>query len=145
MAAESPTNQYAIPKKKGLSKWVKIGVPVAVVVLAGIGIGAYFGLRNKSNNASTNGNQQGSGNGNGNGNNGGTSINLEDSRLAISTDTWMQPVYPSTVSYSPRFNWFGANEQPAGRPTPQSLHSPHSMSRARINGLKTTLFKPPLH
>lgn len=98
--AESTPDRYA--KKQGVSKWVKIGVPVALIVLAGAGIGAYFGVRNKSN-ASANGNQQGSGNGNGNGNNnGGTSINLEDSRLAISTDTWMQPVYPSTVRNSPR-------------------------------------------
>ena len=145
MATESTPSHYAIPKKKGVSKWVKIGVPAALIVLAVAGIGAYFGIRNK-NNASTNGNQQGSGNGNGNGNNnGGTSINLEDSRLAISTDTWMQPVYPSTVSTSPRFNGFGGNEQLAARPTPRSLHSPHSMSRAGRHGLKMTLFKPPLH
>lgn len=97
MAAESSRNHYAIPKKKGVSKWIKIGIPVLLVVIVGAAVGAYFGLRNKSNaNANTNGDKQGSGNGNGN-NNGGSSINLEDSRLAISTDTWLLPVYPSTV------------------------------------------------
>lgn len=100
MAAASNPNYYPVPKKKGLSPWIKIGVPVALIVLVGVGVGAYFGVRNK-NNASANGNKQGSGNGNGN-NNGGSSFNLDDSRLAMSTNTWMLPVYPSTVSNSAR-------------------------------------------
>lgn len=100
LSAESTPNYYAIQKKKGVSKWIKFGIPVAVIALVGAGVGAYFGLRNKSNNnASANGNSQGNNNGNGNSNNnGGSSFNLDDSRLAFSTDTWMLPVYPSTVS-----------------------------------------------
>jgi hypothetical protein len=148
--SRSTPNRYAMPpKKRGVSKWVKIGVPVALVILVGIAVGAYFGVRNKSNANAVdgNGNKQGNGNGNGNGNNnGGTSINLEDSRLAISTDTWMQPVYPSTVSHSARYTQFGANnKQPAARPTPRSLHSPHSVPRTRRHGLKMTSFKLPPH
>jgi flagellar basal body-associated protein FliL len=96
-ATESTPNHYAIPKKQGVSKWIKIGVPVVLIVLAGAGVGAYFALRNKNNSSSANnhGNSNSNGNGNSNSN---LTINLKDSRLAVSTDTWMQPIYPSTVS-----------------------------------------------
>jgi hypothetical protein len=141
MAAESTPNYYPTPKKQGVSKWVKIGVPVALIVLVAAGVGAYFGVRNKNN--ATTANVKGDNNGNGNGNgNGGTSINLEDSRLAISTDTWMMPVYPSTVSdWAMRASSPALTVSRAARPIPRSLQNPHLIPRTSRHGPKTTSCK----
>ncbi|SPO20401.1 uncharacterized protein UTRI_00798_B [Ustilago trichophora] len=55
------TYSYAKPKK-GVSKWIKIGVPVLILIIAGAVVGGIFGSRAaKDNNSSSGGSSGGSG------------------------------------------------------------------------------------
>jgi hypothetical protein len=85
------------PAKKRTSNWIKIGVPVLILVIIGAVLGGVLGSRSNSNSS-----------------NGGTSsaggeaaassaasIKLDIGRFATATDSeYMIPIYPSTVSHS---------------------------------------------
>jgi hypothetical protein len=109
VAGSSP---YALPQKKKRNKWLWIGLPIILIaVIVGAVVGGVVGSRNaKSNNnvaATSNGGSDPS-----NGANGAVSTNSEagagstatgangneDVYLAVATDTYMLPEYPSAVS-----------------------------------------------
>lgn len=86
------------PARKRLSNWIKIGVPVLILVIIGAVLGGVLGSRNasKSNNNNSNGPS---------GSTGGeaaassaASVKLEIGRFATSTNVpYLMPVYPATV------------------------------------------------
>lgn len=51
------TYSYSTPKK-GLSKWIKIGVPIAILVIVGAVVGGVVGSRNSDNSSSSNNKQE---------------------------------------------------------------------------------------
>lgn len=72
------------PAKKGISNWVKIGIPVAILVIAGAVVGGILGTRHKSTEAATSGAAK--------------KIGL----FATATNSeFMMPLYPSTVGHQP--------------------------------------------
>lgn len=81
--------------KKGTSKWLKIGLPVGILVIAGAVVGIVLGLRahDKSSSSSSSNNTGSSGNSN---SASGSKNNL--GLFATATDSqYMLPIYPSTV------------------------------------------------
>lgn len=82
------------PQKRnpsGTSKWLKIGLPVAVVLIAvGVVVGVLVSRHHKSSTSSTGG--SGGGNGGGGGG-GGNNLGV----FYTTTDAYGLPVYPSTV------------------------------------------------
>ncbi|PWN87670.1 hypothetical protein FA10DRAFT_268997 [Acaromyces ingoldii] len=51
--AQQSAQKYSYaPPKKGVSKWVKIGIPVAIIVIAGAVLGGYFGSKASKDSAS---------------------------------------------------------------------------------------------
>jgi len=89
-------NQYTTQKKSKVNKWIKIGVPVFILVVIVAVLAGVFGSRaaNKQDStraasqdaaASSEANAQ-------------SSIRAELGRFATATDEYFQPVYPSTVS-----------------------------------------------
>jgi len=84
------------PVKKGISKWIKIGVPVFVLVIAAVVLGAVFGTR-KSNTSSAQTN--GGNSGDAAAASSAASIKIAVGRFATATNSeFMVPIYPSTVS-----------------------------------------------
>ena len=76
--------------KKGTSKWVKIGIPVAVIVIAAAVVGAIFGVRASKNSSSTSSKSSSADTSSGNSDGSGM--------LATATDSlYLLPIYPSTV------------------------------------------------
>lgn len=81
------------PAKKGTSKWIKFGIPLALVVIAGAVVGGIFGSRSSKDGSSSS-------------TTGGSSspsavVSAKNAvgRFATATDTdYFMPVYPSTVS-----------------------------------------------
>jgi hypothetical protein len=79
-------------KKSGMSPWIKWGIPVAVVVVAAAVVGVVLARRHHSNDASTSSNGP---------NSGGTGSNKAAiGMFPTGTDTYLLPIYPSTVSAS---------------------------------------------
>ncbi len=81
--------------KKGASKWVKIGIPIGILVIAGAVVGIVLGLRahNKTSSSSSSGSSGSSGDSN---SASGAKNNL--GLFATATDSqYMLPIYPSTV------------------------------------------------
>lgn len=86
--------------KKGLSPWIKFGVPVAIIVIVAVVVGAVVGTKkhndNKSAAAASDPSAAAS-----------SAISAKSSigRFAVSTDSeFMMPVYPSTVSLTARLS-----------------------------------------
>lgn len=78
-------------KKSGVSNWIKIGVPVLIVVIVGAVLGGVLGSR-KSNNASSSSAGQANASS-------AVSIKNEIGRYATATNSlYLVPLYPSTVS-----------------------------------------------
>lgn len=82
-------------KKQGLSPWVKFGLPVLLLVVAGAVVGGVLGSRSHNKNASVSSA--------GGGNSPAAASSAVNAKNAIgifpmSTDTYELPVYPSTVS-----------------------------------------------
>ncbi|KAH9944202.1 chondroitin AC/alginate lyase [Epithele typhae] len=76
--------------KKGTSKWIKIGIPVAVLVIAGAVVGAILGIRASKSTTGSSSTKSGSSSGN-NTNNDGSKL------FATATDSlYLLPIYPST-------------------------------------------------
>lgn len=89
-------NQYPTQKKSKVNKWIKIGVPVLLLVVLVAVLAGVFGSRaakkqdstltaNSDAAASSEANAQ-------------SSIRSELGRFATATDEYFLPVYPSTVS-----------------------------------------------
>ncbi|EJF66889.1 hypothetical protein DICSQDRAFT_95739 [Dichomitus squalens LYAD-421 SS1] len=89
--------------KKGTSKWVKIGIPVAILVIAAAVVGVVLGIRahNKSSSASSKSGSSGS--------NSASGAQNDIGIFATGTDSlYMLPLYPSTTNTAlyttPTFN-----------------------------------------
>ncbi|KAF7784641.1 CAZyme family PL35 [Agaricus bisporus var. burnettii] len=85
-------------KKRGISNWIKIGVPVLILIIVAAVLGGVLGSRaSKNDSASSNGaSGAGSNSPDGSGNN---NVDLADSRFATATDSqWLEPLYPSTTN-----------------------------------------------
>lgn len=82
----------SVPKKR-TSNWIKIGIPVAIIVIAAAVIGGVLGSRHAKTSSS------GSSGGKGSSGNSPASVDLAVGRFATGTESkYMIPVYPSTVS-----------------------------------------------
>jgi hypothetical protein len=82
------------PEKKGISKWIKIGIPVAIIVIAAAVLGGVFGSRHTSKSSSGGGNQDPAAAASS-----AASVKSAVGRYATGTNSkFMVPVYPSTVS-----------------------------------------------
>ena len=80
--------------KQGTSKWVKIGIPVAILVIAAAVVGVILGIRahNKSLSSSSKSASSGS--------NSASGAKNDIGLYATGTDSlYMLPLYPSTVRY----------------------------------------------
>jgi len=78
--------------------WLKIGIPVAILVIVGAVVGGVLGSRSskKNNGGGSSGNNNGNGNGNGNSDN---PVKNGLGRFPTSTDPFYgMPIYPSSVS-----------------------------------------------
>jgi len=95
------TPQTAPPAKKGVSKWVKIGVPVLILlIIAGV-VGGVLGSRNKSDDSSSStssGTKGDTNNPTGTAKGGGSTPSANIGRFAVATDSqYLIPIYPATV------------------------------------------------
>jgi len=138
-AAYKETGAYpATPAKKPLSKWVKFGVPVAVIaVIVGAVVGGVLGSRAAKNKdddggsgsaGSSSGNEDGKGGGKGG--NGGSGVVNADARYATATDSeYLVPIYPSATD-SALFSapTFAANAQLSWPEDPFRPSSPSPLS-----------------
>ncbi|TDL28190.1 hypothetical protein BD410DRAFT_739730 [Rickenella mellea] len=83
--------------KKGLSNWIKFGIPVLIIVIAGAVVGGIVGSKKSNKSAAASG-------GSGGGNNPGAASSAISAKSAIgrfatATDTnYFMPVYPSTTN-----------------------------------------------
>jgi len=93
-------NQYPTQKKSKVNKWIKIGIPILILVVIVAVLAGVFGSRaakkqdstltaNSDAAASSEANAQ-------------SSIRAELGRFATATDEYFLPVYPSTVSAHPQ-------------------------------------------
>lgn len=86
------------PAKRQKNNWLRIGIPIAILVIVGAVVGGVLGSRasKKNNGDSSGGNNSNGGNSNGNGNN---PVINGLARLPSSTDpVYGMPIYPSSVS-----------------------------------------------
>jgi len=88
------TPQQAV-KKRGMSNWIKFGVPLLIVVVVAAVLGGVLGSRKSNNDAAT----STSGSSSDSGTHGsGAALDLSDSRFATATDSkYLEPLYPSIV------------------------------------------------
>jgi hypothetical protein len=89
----------AMPQKKPLSKWIKIGVPVVVLAIIAAVVGGVVGSRKSGNDGSSSSSSSGGG---GSGSpaaaSSAVSAKNEFGRFATATNSYyMVPIYPSTV------------------------------------------------
>lgn len=77
------------PPKKRTSRWIKWGIPIAILLIAGVVVGVVLGIRSSKNKSS-------SANGNASS---GAGVKNQIGRFPVSTDTdYFMPVYPSTTN-----------------------------------------------
>ena len=98
-----------LPRKKPLSKWIKIGVPVLIAVIIAAVVGGVVGSRNSnSKDASTSNSSSSSSSGSaGDTAAASSAISAKSAvgRFATATDSeFMVPIYPSTVSHEYLFS-----------------------------------------
>ena len=88
-----------VPQKKGTSNWVKFGIPIAIVVIAGAVVGGIYGSKASKDGDSDSSSSSANGGGSGSSNPSDVaSIKAELGRFATATASeFMVPVYPSTV------------------------------------------------
>jgi flagellar basal body-associated protein FliL len=82
---------YLPSKKKGMSKWIKIGVPVLILVIAGAVVGGILGSRSNKSGGGGNGSSPASAS---------SAVANKDAVgvFATATDVYGQPQYPTAVS-----------------------------------------------
>jgi len=90
-------NQYPAQKKAKVNKWIKIGVPVLILVVIVAVLAGVFGSRaaKKQDSTRTAVNSDAAASSEANAQ---SSIRAELGRFATATDEYFLPVYPSTVS-----------------------------------------------
>jgi len=82
------------PVKKRTSNWIKIGVPVLILVIIGAVVGGVLGSRSKSKDSGGAGSASGEAAASS-----AASVKLDIGRFATATNSeFMMPIYPSTVS-----------------------------------------------
>ncbi|KAI5124148.1 hypothetical protein M0805_000958 [Coniferiporia weirii] len=84
--------------KKGVSNWIKFGVPIIILVIIGVVVGAVVGTKKSNSNAATSSNGGSSGNPSAVAS---SAVNAKTSVgvFAVSTNSeFMMPVYPSTTN-----------------------------------------------
>jgi len=90
------TPQQAV-KKRGMSNWIKFGVPFLIVVVVAAVLGGVLGSRKSNNDVAT----SPSGSSGSVTHGSGAALNLADSRFATATNSkYLEPLYPSTVCIS---------------------------------------------
>jgi len=83
------------PAKQSKKNWLKIGIPVAILVIVGAVVGGVLGSRASKNSNGSSGNS----NSNGGDSNDGNGVKNGLGRFPTSTDSlYGMPIYPSTVS-----------------------------------------------
>lgn len=88
------------PRKKGLSKWVKIGVPVAIIIIVGVVVGVVMATRNNSDDdkSSSSNSKPGSDSKPADPEDAATA-KLEIGRFAVATNSaFMVPIYPTATN-----------------------------------------------
>jgi hypothetical protein len=89
-------NQYPTQKKSKVNKWIKIGVPVLILVIIVAVLAGVFGSRAaKKQDSTLSANSDAAASSEANAQ---SSIRAELGRFATATDEYFLPVYPSTVS-----------------------------------------------
>jgi len=78
------------PIKKRTSNWIKFGIPVAIIVIAGAVVGGIFGSKAAKSHGGGSADAQSSA----------ASVKAKVGRYATGTDSHMMPIYPSTVCSS---------------------------------------------
>ncbi|KAL5534002.1 hypothetical protein ACEPAG_462 [Sanghuangporus baumii] len=79
--------------KKGISPWIKFGIPVAILVIVGVVVGAVVGTRNNDNDNRASSNDPSAAASSA------VSAKSEVGRFAVQTDSeFMMPIYPSTTN-----------------------------------------------
>lgn len=87
------------PPKKGVSNWVKFGIPVAVIVIVGAVLGGVLGSRASKHDSSSSSSSSGNTSGGSPNPSSVISVKNDVGRFATATDSdYFMPVYPSTVS-----------------------------------------------
>ncbi|KAG8920148.1 hypothetical protein FRC02_001140 [Tulasnella sp. 418] len=106
-ANTDPRAMYNDPdeKKAGMSKWIKFGVPVAIVIIVAAVVGGVVGSKASDNNKGNSSSSQQNGGNNGNSGPGGqpneselASIKSQVGLFATSTNSFNIPIYPSTTN-----------------------------------------------
>lgn len=87
---------YDIPQKKRRSKWITVGLPCGLIVIAGAVVGVLFGLKIiKTGGSSSSGSSSGGSGGSG----GNANVDLNNlSYFATATNSYHQPLYPSMTN-----------------------------------------------
>lgn len=100
LAQASQGNIEPYPRKKGLSKWVKIGVPVAIAVIIAAVVGGVLGSRASKNDDDASSSSNGAGTEDGEAAaSSAASVKNNIGIYATATNSeYMIPVYPATVS-----------------------------------------------
>ena len=118
------------PKKGGISKWIKFGIPALVVVIVGAVVGGVFGSRSSNDNSSASSSDSSSSSSN-SGSGGGKSAQ-ELGRFATTTNAeWQLPVYPSTVRDSATHAYVRKFLPATPRPTQRYSRLPQSSLMSR--------------
>lgn len=91
--------QTSPPRKRGVNKWIKFGIPLAIVIIVAAVVAGVVASRKKNSDSSASGGSSSSSDG-GSGTGGTNGAGSAGSgRFATATDTqFMVPIYPSTVS-----------------------------------------------
>jgi hypothetical protein len=88
------------PVKKRPSNWVKFGIPLAIIIIAGAVVGGIFGSKAAKKSG-------GGGGGSGSAQSSAASVKEAIGRYATGTNSYELPIYPSTVgSAFYQFSWY---------------------------------------
>ncbi|KAI0756795.1 chondroitin AC/alginate lyase [Daedaleopsis nitida] len=124
--------------KKGTSKWVKIGIPLAVVVIAAVAVGVVFGVRSHKDSSSTSSSSSSKGN---QASNGGVQNDIGLFPTATNS-LYLLPLYPSATDtalyHSPTFS---ASSDTSGWPA--DPFAPTSTSPTNVRTDRPRLIAPP--
>ncbi|KAJ2930733.1 hypothetical protein H1R20_g6367, partial [Candolleomyces eurysporus] len=138
----NPQGQAVPPKKRGLSPWIKFGIPVALVVIVAAVVGGVLGSR-KSSSSSSSGSNSGKATGDEVPSNApvATATNvLAAGRFATATDSkYMVPIYPSATNTA----LFAAPTIAAGASTwPSDSFAPANPSPLEVRPDRPRLIAP---